>query len=144
MNLQKEFNNYLANLAVMTFKLHNLHWNVEGLQFTSIHKFTEDMYDKTFEYLDEIAEIQKIYGVTPDSKLSDYLNNATIKEVDAKKFTPKEALEIMLEDVKSLCDEATYLRNECDKLGWFTSASLLEGHIEYYSKQLWFIKATLG
>lgn len=144
MKLQKEFNQYLANLAVMTFKLHNIHWNVEGLQFTSIHEFTESMYDKTFEYIDEIAEIQKMYGATPDSKLADYLANATIKEIEAKKFSPKESLEILLADVTSLCEEATTLRNKSDEEGWFTTVALLEGHVEYYTKQLWFIKATLG
>ncbi len=144
MKLQKEFNQYLANLAIMTFKLHNLHWNVEGLQFTAIHSFTESLYDQTFEYFDAVAEIQKIYGVTPDSKLSDYLANATIKEIDAKKFNAKEVLEILAADIKSLHDEAFALRNKCDEEGWFTSAALFEEHIEYYGKQLWFIKASLG
>ena len=41
MKLQKEFNQYLADLAVMTFKLHNLHWNVTGSQFVPVHEFTE-------------------------------------------------------------------------------------------------------
>lgn len=144
MKLQKEFNTYLANLAVLTFKLHNLHWNVEGIQFKPLHEFTEELYDKTFEYFDEVAEIQKIYGVTPDSKLSDYLKNATLKEVEPKVFDAKEVLEIMYEDLTALNKEAHALRNACDEEGWFTSVGLLEAHVEYYSKQLWFIKATLG
>ena len=52
MKLQKEFNQYLADLAVMTFKLHNLHWNVTGSQFVPVHEFTEALYDKLFEYFD--------------------------------------------------------------------------------------------
>ena len=46
MNLKKEFDLYLSNLAVMTFKLHNLHWNVTGLAFKSIHEFTEMMWNQ--------------------------------------------------------------------------------------------------
>ena len=29
----KSLNVYLSNIAVMTTKLHNLHWNVEGRNF---------------------------------------------------------------------------------------------------------------
>lgn len=144
MNLEKDFNAYLANLAVMTFKLHNIHWNIEGFQFKSVHEFTESMYDQTFEYFDEIAEIQKIYGASPDCKLADYLKNATIKELDSQKFTTKEAFEVLKSDVQTLIEQASALRNACDELNWFNSVGLLEDQVAYFSKQLWFINAILG
>ena len=37
---------YLANLAVLFVKLHNVHWNVVGSQFLRIHTFTEELYDQ--------------------------------------------------------------------------------------------------
>lgn len=143
MKLRKEFNDYLADLAVMTFKLHNLHWNVTGLQFMSVHELTEKLYDTTFEYFDEVAEIQKIFGTMPDCKITDYLANAKIKEIDAKDFSAKEVLEELKKDLVLLKDEATSLRNASDELGWFTSVALLEAHVENYNKQLWFIEASL-
>ena len=55
MKLVKEFNQYLANLAVVTFKLHNVHWNTVGTQFVQVHKYTEELYDETFEFFDAVA-----------------------------------------------------------------------------------------
>lgn len=56
MKLQKEFNQYLADLAVVNFKLHNLHWNVQGKAFVAVHQFTEELYNQVFEYFDAVAE----------------------------------------------------------------------------------------
>ena len=144
MKLQKEFNQYLADLAVVNFKLHNLHWNVQGKAFVAVHQFTEELYNQVFEYFDEVAEHQKIYGVLPDCKLSDYLANARIKELDARNFKDEEVWEILVEDLSSLSKAAAELRNASDEEGWFSAVSLLEGHVDYYNKQLWFLKSILG
>lgn len=141
MKLQAEFNAYLANLAVMTFKLHNLHWNVTGLQFVQVHKYTEELYDQMFEYFDQIAEIQKIYGHMPDVKLGDYASKATIEEIDARSFTAEEVLSIIKSDIYLLRKQATELRNACDEENWFSSVSLLEDHVGSYNKTLWFLAA---
>lgn len=144
MKLHKEFNQYLADLAVMTIKLHNLHWNVKGMQFVPIHQLTESLYDTTFEYYDAVAEHEKMYDAIPDSKMSDYLANARIKEIDPKAFTAEEVLEILINDIGSLRETATNLRNACDAEGWFSAVGMFEEHVAYYNKQLWFIKATAG
>lgn len=144
MKLHKEFNQYLANLAVINFKLHNLHWNVVGMQFVPIHEFTEALYDKFFEFFDEVAEHQKIFGVMPDCKLSDYLANAKIKEVEPKNFEAKEVLEIVKQDLLTLKQEAVDLRNASDEENYFEAVGLFEDHIDYYNKQLWFISSTLA
>lgn len=144
MKLQKDFNQYLAGLAVMNFKLHNLHWNVKGVEFMAIHKFTEELYDTFFEYFDAVAEHEKIFGVMPDCKLADYMNNSKIKEVEPKDFSAKEALEIIRDDLKALRDEALALRKLSEESDYFEAVTLFEEHIGYYNKQLWFVSATLG
>lgn len=142
--LERDFNNYIANLGVMIFKLHNIHWNVEGPQFVAVHEFTESLYDEIFEYYDAVAEHLKIYSVSPDVKMSDYIKNASIKEIDAKKFEIKEALGIVKEDLEELRKQATGLRNACDNEGWFSGVTMFEDQVNYYNKQIWFIRALLG
>ena len=144
MKLENEFNGYLSNLAVMTFKLHNIHWNVEGMQFTAVHTFTEGMYEHTFEFLDDVAELEKMYETVPTSTVKEYLEKATIEELPAKKFSPTESFEILLADIEVLRKQATELRNACEAEGWFSSQAVFEEQIAYYNKQIWFIKATLG
>lgn len=144
MKLHKEFNDYLANLAVMNFKLHNLHWNVTGFHFVPVHQLTEEIYDEMFEFFDQVAEHQKMFNCMPDCKLSDYLAKASIKEVDAKTFDAKEVLEIVKEDLLTLKKQAVELRNASDEEDYFEAVALFEGHVDFYNKQLWFISSTLA
>ncbi len=140
----EKMNQYLANIAVLTMKLHNMHWNVEGRMFMSVHTFLEGEYDKFFERMDEIAELLKISGYTPKSTLKEYLEIATIVEEPSRKFECDEALSIYLSDLEIMIKEATELRNDFDEEGLFTIVSVLEGYIEDFNKQRWFIKATLS
>ena len=65
MTCSKKLNTYLANLAVWNVKLHNLHWNVVGKLFVSLHEYTESRYDAAFEAFDEVAEVLKMRGEMP-------------------------------------------------------------------------------
>lgn len=144
MKLLNEFNVYLANLAVFTIKLHNIHWNVEGEQFVPCHLFTEAEYDKSFERMDGIAEHFKMYGLIPASTMKEYLELATIKEEPSRKFDCREAYEIVLADLELLRKQATELRHAADKEGWFSAVAHFEEHVNDYNKQIWFLKATLS
>ena len=55
-------NKYLANIAINYGKLHNLHWNVIGLQFKPVHEYLESLYDNMHEVLDEVSELLKMNG----------------------------------------------------------------------------------
>ncbi len=138
--LHKDFNKHLSNLAVANFKLHNVHWNVAGPNFIAIHEFTEKLYDEVFENFDQVAEHQKMYEALPFVKMSEYLENATIKEINSKPFNTKEALDTVKEILDVLREDATELRNECDEAGWFSAVGMLEGHIESYNKHIWMIR----
>ena len=56
-NLFDKLNKYLADTGVMYIKLHNLHWNVYGLQFKPVHEYLEALYDDTTEKMDEILSL---------------------------------------------------------------------------------------
>ena len=142
--MEKDFNTYLANLAIWNAKLHNIHWNVVGMQFVPVHEFTEAEYDKAFERFDEVAEHFKMYGYTPVSTLKEYLELATIKEIEPKAFSCKEAIEIVLADMELMRDMATKLRNDSDEQGWFSAVSIFEDHVNDYNKQIWFMKSMLA
>ncbi len=143
-NLTKEFNAYLSNLSVFTMKLHNIHWNVEGATFPSVHEYTDSQYNAFFERLDVVAELFKVFGEMPVSTLKEQLELATIVEEPTRKFSCQESLEVILKDFELLRDQATELRHACDQAGWFTSVAVLEEHVADYSKNIWFLKATLA
>ena len=140
----EKLNEYLSNLAVLNANLHNLHWNVVGNQFVQIHEYTEKLYDDVFEKFDAVAEILKMKGEKPLTKLSEYLENASIKELDGDRFSCREVLEIIegyLYDMRKL---ATEIRNEADEEGDFEVVMEFEEHVAGYSKELWFVRSMLA
>ncbi len=134
---------YLANSAVLNVKIHNIHWNVVGLQFIKIHNFTEELYDKLFEDLDEVAELLKMKNEMPLSTMVEYLEKSTIQEVKAKDFTIKESLEIIQKDMDIMRNLAVDIRNLADKEGDFETVAIFEDYVAYYSKNLWFINSMM-
>lgn len=141
--MSKKLDVYLANLAVNYIKLHNLHWNVIGKGFKQTHEYLEEMYDATTESLDEVAEYQKMVGEYPKASLKDYLEIATIKELESKDFSNDEAFQIALDDQKLMRKLATEIRNEADEKGEFTLVALMEDEVAAQTKIIWFIESTL-
>ncbi len=137
-------NEYIANAVVLNAKLHNFHFNVSGPQFVPAHEYLESLYNKFFSYYDEVAEQVKIQGEEPMVRLSDYLKIASIKEVESRQFEVSEVYKVVAEDLKAMQKLALSIRQSADEEDNFLLANLMEDHIEYYAKQLWFIRASLA
>ena len=71
---------YLANTAVVYFKTHGFHWNVEGSNFYSLHQMFEKFYQELWESMDEVAERIRTFGEYTPAGLSELLNHASIQE----------------------------------------------------------------
>ena len=102
MDSYDKLNTYLSNLAVLNTKLHNLHWNVEGAKFMQVHEYTEELYEQFFELFDEVAELIKMRGEFPLVKATDYVENATIEELESKAFEDQEVLQIVKSDLEEI------------------------------------------
>lgn len=137
-------NQYVANLAVLNVKFHNLHWNVVGPQFIPLHQFSESAYEGFFESYDAIAELIKMRGSFPVGSLKDILAISTIKELENKSFSTSEMLAIMKEDFTALIALATQIRKEADEANDFTVVAVMEDEIAKYEKHIWFITSMQG
>ena len=136
-------NKYLANINVNYVKLHNLHWNVLGLQFKPVHEYLEGLYDSMHEILDEVAELLKMNGEYPLASLKDFLAVAEIKELESKDYNVKEALEIALADIKLLRENAKELRALAAEEDFYPLQVMMEDHLANYNKVVWFIESML-
>ncbi|NBO18502.1 MAG: DNA starvation/stationary phase protection protein [Proteobacteria bacterium] len=52
----KELQNVLKDTYALYLATHNYHWNVEGVNFVSLHTLFEQQYTELFAAIDEIAE----------------------------------------------------------------------------------------
>lgn len=140
----KSVNQYLADLALWNIKLHNLHFNVEGIPFKAIHEFLEEIYEEAFEYYDAVAELMKQQGELPVVTVKEYLKIASLKEIESKPYAVKDALEILLGDLELMRDEALKIREEADKEDNFLLANMMEDHVEFYALKIWFTRAFMA
>ena len=136
-------NKYLANINVNYVKLHNLHWNVLGLQFKPVHEYLESLYDSMHEVFDEVAELLKMNGEYPLASLKAFLEVAEIKELESKDYSVKESLEIALADVKLLRENAKELRALAASDDFYPLQVMMEDHLANYNKVVWFIESML-
>ncbi len=135
----KKMNKYLSDSAVMYIKLHNFHWNINGMQFKGVHEYLEVLYDTFTANLDEIAELIRMNGEYPAASMKEYLELSTIKELPSVKVGIKEAMEVVLEDLKTLDNEAKELREMAQKEDAFDVATMMEAHCANYLKTMWFV-----
>ena len=136
-------NKYLANINVNYVKLHNLHWNVIGLQFKPVHEYLEGLYDSMHEVFDEVAELLKMNGEFPLASLKDFLEVSEIKELKSKDYSVKESLEIALADIKLLKENAVELRKLAAEDDFYPLQVMMEDHLANYNKVIWFIESML-
>ena len=136
-------NKYLANVAINYGKLHNLHWNVIGLQFKPVHEYLESLYDNMHEVLDEVAELLKMNGEYPLASFKEYLKVSEIVELESKDYSVKEALEIALADIKVLRENALELGRLANDEDFYPLQVMMEDHLANYNKVVWFIESML-
>jgi starvation-inducible DNA-binding protein len=142
--LQEKLNKYLADTAVMYIKLHNLHWNIYGMQFKGVHEYLESLYDGITENMDAIAELIRMHGEYPAASMADYLKLSSVKELESGGIDIKKALVIVLEDIKALDDSAKEIRTKADEEDVFDVVAMMEDHCADFQKTIWFISSTLA
>ncbi|MDO5733349.1 MAG: DNA starvation/stationary phase protection protein [Eubacteriales bacterium] len=143
-NTMKKLDVYLADLFVGNVFLHNLHWNVVGPSFKTIHVFLEGLYDQNFEFVDSIAEIQKMFGFYPVGSMKQYLELTNVKECEKSEDIPQmECVKIARDYIAMMKKTALEVRESADEEGIFQIANMMEDQISEYDKQLWFMDSML-
>jgi len=101
----------------------------------------EAVFARMAHGFDEVAEEFKMKGQYPLAKLSDYLKHATVKEIEPKDFTIPEVVASIKEDMELMLADAKKIREVAAAEDDFTISNLMEDHVAYYVKQLWFLEA---
>lgn len=146
MNAQliSKLNKNLSNLQVLYVKLHNYHWNVKGMRFFQIHNLTEEYYEKLAGLYDEVAERILQIGGKPFSSMSEYLENADIKEEARKEFGEEEILRNILADFELLLSEYKAISDVADELGDKGTVGFADENIGHFEKAIWMLKANFA
>jgi starvation-inducible DNA-binding protein len=75
-----ELSKVLASEFVLYVKTKNAHWNVEGVDFYSKHKFFESQFDSIDEIIDELAERIRSLGHYAPGSMRKFLQLTKLSE----------------------------------------------------------------
>ena len=135
--VNEKMNVLLADLNVLYRKVQNYHWNVDGKNFFTIHAKLEEFYNWINVQIDEIAEHILMLGEQPLGTMQDYLNNTCIVEAKNEKIEEKAIFENIINDLGTLLNKVTNIKEEADKQNMYATSSLMDEYIEGYMKKLW-------
>lgn len=143
MSVIKQLLQIQADAHHLWIKFHNYHWNVKGLQFFSIHEYTEKAYEEMAELFDNCAERVLQLGEKAITCQKILAENAKSPKVEKDCFTPLEVVEFIQQDYKYLLEEFKKLNTLSEKENDTTTAAFAQENIANYEKSLWMISSTL-
>lgn len=140
----EQLNQIQADAHVLSVQFHNYHWNVKGIQFFSVHKYTEDAYEKLADIFDEVAERAIQLGGKAILCPKTLVEKAKVAPVQKGEFTPKEVLDNVKSSFEYLLAEFRKLAELADEAGDRATAALCDDYIKDYEKDIWMLNATLA
>lgn len=138
----EQLNQIQADAHGLFVKFHDLHWHVKGIQFFSVHEYTEKAYEDMSEIFDDVAERAIMLGGRPVVSVDELAKKSHIKHEVKQSYTPTEVLEIVLVEYKHLLEEFKKLDELAD--GDSTTQMYAQDQIAKYEKSIWMLNATLG
>ena len=143
MTQHEKMNKLVANLTVLSAKLHSFHWYVKGTSFYTLHEVFEKYYNNVISTLDEVAERFLAIGGRPVSTLKGSLSIATIKE-PTEKENSKEMVAATLADFELLIQDLKELMAVSEENDDQGTSDLALGIKTELEKNVWMLKAYLA
>lgn len=137
-------NGFLADEFLLYLKTRNAHWNIEGPDFHTIHKFFEEQYEQLDEIMDEVAERIRMLGHYAPATLKSYLELTHLTEQSREKNNSAGFIKELLGDHESviirLRENINLLASELNDLG---TSDFITGLMETHEKMGWMLRAHL-
>jgi starvation-inducible DNA-binding protein len=138
-------NTLLADEYVLYTKTRNAHWNIQGPDFSQLHKFFETQYDALDLIIDDVAERVRSIGHFALGGLKDFSAITRLSEHNRDFTDSKHIIQTLLEDhesvVRSLRKDVSSMTEEYRDLG---TADFMTGLMEQHEKMSWMLRAHLS
>jgi len=134
----------LADEFVLYTKTRNAHWNIEGQDFHSMHKFFESQYEQLDETMDDVAERIRSIGHYAPATLKNYLSLTHLSEVSRSANDSAGFIKELLQDHEQIIifirENINRFANEFQDLG---TSDFITGLMETHEKMAWMLRAHL-
>jgi len=139
-----QLNQIQADAHALFVKFHDYHWYVKGIQFFSIHEYTEKAYEDMAEIFDDVAERAIQLGGRAITKIEELNKLAHPKTDNKDSYTPTEVLKGVLAEYEHLLGEFKKLEEVAEEAKDSTTVTMAQDQIAKYEKAIWMLKATLA
>ena len=140
----KALNGFLADEFLIYLKTRNAHWNIEGPDFHTMHKFFEEQYEQLDETMDEVAERIRMLGHYAPATMKSYLVLTHLTEQSREKNDSAGFIKELLGDHESIIirlrENINLFSSELNDLG---TSDFITGLMETHEKIAWMLRAHL-
>lgn len=135
----KQLKQLQADAHALYVKVHNYHWNVEGMDFFPVHNHTEGIYNNMSELYDDAAERVLQLGEKPYLTMGEIVKATNIKEEKGDSFRSKEVVKAIISDYKYLLKSFRALSESAGDAGDKTTEAFADDNVEKLEKDLWML-----
>jgi starvation-inducible DNA-binding protein len=131
-----------ANATVMYYKVHQYHWNVEGIEFTQYHEFFGDLYVDVYNSIDPIAEnIRKLNEYAPVS-LDELFKYKTLNEESARLIKLVDILGSLNQANQEVIDSLNKVFDLAQKSNKQGLCNFIADRLDTHEKHGWWLRAS--
>ncbi|QMW04868.1 Dps family protein [Spirosoma foliorum] len=134
----------LADEFVLYTKTLNAHWNLEGMDFHSVHLYFEELYNQSAEIVDDVAERIRQLGHYAPATLKNFLQLTHLTEQDEDGNDSRSLIKKLLNDHESIID---FIRANIDEFAEAHkdagTSDYITGLMEKHEKIAWMLRAHL-
>jgi starvation-inducible DNA-binding protein len=139
-----ELSKVLASEFVLYVKTKNAHWNVEGIDFYSKHKFFENQFEFIDEIIDEVAERIRSLGHYAPGSMKTFLQLTKLPESIREANDSKGFIKELLIDQEGIIILLRELINPiANEYGDAGTSDFVTGLMEKHEKMAWMLRSHL-
>ncbi len=137
-------NELLADEHVLYIQTRNAHWNVEGPDFLTKHRFFEEQYGQIEKIIDDVAERIRTLGHYAEGTLASFLKLTHLTEGTREKNDSEGFIKTLLQAHETII---IHLRESINKYAdeWRDAGTsdFITGLMETHEKMAWMLRAHL-
>ncbi|MVM41818.1 DNA starvation/stationary phase protection protein [Spirosoma sp. HMF3257] len=134
----------LADEFVLYTKTLNAHWNLEGMDFHSVHLYFEELYTQSAQIVDDVAERIRQLGHYAPATLKNFLQLTHLTEQDEDGNDSRSLIKKLLSDHESII---AFIRGNIDEFAEAHkdagTSDYITGLMEKHEKTAWMLRAHL-
>ena len=134
----------LSNEFIVYTKTRRAHWNIEGVDFHTMHTFFESQYEQLNQMMDEVAERIRTIGHYAPATLKEFLALTHLSERIHEKNDGMGFIKELLADHESIIihlrENIDHIANELKDSG---SSDFITGLMEAHEKMAWMLRTHL-